>query len=488
MSNHIHILGICGTFMGGIAVMARQAGYRVTGCDANVYPPMSTQLEAQGIELIEGFGVEQLELKPDVFVIGNVVSRGNSLMEEILNRNLPYISGPQWLAQNILYDKWVLGVAGTHGKTTTSSMLAWILEYAGLNPCFLIGGVPQNFGVSARLTDSAFFVIEADEYDTAFFDKRSKFVHYHPRTAILNNLEFDHADIFPDLAAIETQFHHLVRTVPGNGLVVCNGCEESLRRVILRGCWTPVEIFGSLDPLSNFPAIPSPQSPPASVRGGERERQSSILAGERANEKSNLQSLGWNIDAGNRVTLHGVVQGTLEWGLLGEHNRMNALAALAAARHAGVPVAQGLAALAEFMNVKRRMEELGTVNGITVYDDFAHHPTAINTTVAGLRHKVGKARILAVLEPRSNTMRLGVIKDALPGSLKQADMVFCYGADLGWDAAAALAPLGDKAIVKDDLNELIEAIASAAKSGDQVLVMSNGGFGGIHEKLLKKFQ
>ena len=441
---HIHILGICGTFMGGIAAIAKQAGYRVTGCDANVYPPMSMQLEAQGIALTEGFGVGQLELRPDVFVIGNVVSRGNPLMEEILNLNLPYVSGPQWLADTLLRDKWVLGVAGTHGKTSTSSMLAWILEHAGLNPGFLIGGVPQNFGVSARLTDSAFFVIEADEYDTAFFDKRSKFVHYRPRTAILNNLEFDHADIFPDLASIETQFHHLVRTVPGNGLVVCNGREESLRRVLQRGCWTPVEMFGS---------------------------------GE-----------GWNIDANDRVVLNGVSQGTLEWDLLGEHNRMNALAALAAARHAGVPLAQGLAALSEFKNVKRRMEVRGTVNGITVYDDFAHHPTAIDTTIAGLHRKVGSARILAVLEPRSNTMKLGVMKDALPGSLQDADLVFCYGANLGWDARGALAPLGEKVVVKDDLNELIEAIATAARSGDHVLVMSNGGFGGIHEKLLNRLQ
>src|SRR5512146_1928328 len=441
---HIHILGICGTFMGGIAAIAKQAGYRVTGCDANVYPPMSTQLEAQGIELIEGWGAEQLELKPDVFVIGNVVSRGNPLMEEILNRNLPYASGPQWLADTLLRDKWVLGVAGTHGKTTTTSMLAWILEHAGLNPGFLIGGVPQNFGISARITDVPFFVIEADEYDTAFFDKRSKFVHYHPRTAILNNLEFDHADIFPDLAATETQFHHLVRTVPGNGLVVCNGREESLQRVIKRGCWTPVEKFGSDD--------------------------------------------GWNIDAGDQVSLDGKPQGKLQWDLLGEPNRMNALAALAAARHAGVPVAQGLAALSEFKNVKRRMEVRGTVNGITVYDDFAHHPTAIDTTVAGLRRKVGKARILAVLEPRSNTMKLGVMKDALPGSLKDADLTFCYAGNLGWDARGALAPLGSKAVVKDDLNELIEAIAAAAKSGDQILVKSNGGFGGIHEKLLNRLR
>ncbi len=462
---HIHILGICGTFMGGIAAIAKQAGYRVTGCDANVYPPMSTQLEAQGIELIEGFGVEQLALKPDVFVIGNVVSRGNPLMEEILNRNLSYTSGPQWLAQNILHDKWVLGVAGTHGKTTTTSMLAWILEHAGLNPGFLIGGVPQNFGISARLPSpqpsgeatsqstkpasgqvagypGGFFVIEADEYDTAFFDKRSKFVHYHPRTAVLNNLEFDHADIFTDLVAIETQFHHLVRTVPGNGLVVCNGREESIGRVIKRGCWTPVEKFGCHD--------------------------------------------GWNIDTNEQVTLDGKVQGTLQWDLMGEHNRMNALAALAAARHAGVPVAKGLAALNEFKNVKRRMEARGTVNGITVYDDFAHHPTAIATTVEGLRRKVGKARILAVLEPRSNTMKLGVMKNALPASLTQADLTFCYGANLGWDAAEALAPMGSKAVVKDDLNALVEAIAASAKPGDHVLVMSNGGFGGIHDKLLKR--
>ena len=455
---HIHILGICGTFMGGIAAIAKQAGYRVTGCDANVYPPMSTQLEAQGIELIEGFGTAQLELDPDIYVIGNVVSRGNPLMEEILNRGLPYISGPQWLAENILCGKWVLGVAGTHGKTSTSAMLAWILEHAGLNPGFLIGGVPQNFGISARLGKlpspasggwaggegeiSPFFVIEADEYDTAFFDKRSKFVHYRPRTAILNNLEFDHADIFPDLAAIETQFHHLVRTVPGNGLIVCNGRDENLARVLERGCWSHVEKFGVVD--------------------------------------------GWNIDDDNEVSLNSAAQGKLGWELLGEHNRMNALSALAAARHAGVPVAQGLAALSEFKNVKRRMEVRGTVNGITVYDDFAHHPTAIATTVAGLRHKVNGARILAVLEPRSNTMRLGTMKKALPDSLKGADLVFCYGANLGWNAALALAPMDDKAVVKNDLDELIESVVAAAQPGDHILVMSNGGFGGIHEKLLKQ--
>jgi UDP-N-acetylmuramate: L-alanyl-gamma-D-glutamyl-meso-diaminopimelate ligase len=442
---HIHILGICGTFMGGIAVLAKQAGHKVTGCDANVYPPMSTQLMAQGIELIEGFDPAQTRLEPDVYVIGNVVSRGNPLMEEILNRGLPYVSGPQWLAENVLRNKWVLAVAGTHGKTTTSAMLAWILEYGQLNPGFLIGGVPQNFGVSARLTDLPFFVVEADEYDTAFFDKRSKFVHYRPRTAVLNNLEFDHADIFPDLAAIETQFHHLVRTVPGNGLIVANGREDSLDRVLARGCWTPVEKF--------------------------------------------CDASGWQAsvvdDGKTEILFQGRPQGELAWGLLGDHNRQNALAALAAARHAGVPVDVGIEALGRFENVKRRMEVRGTVNGITVYDDFAHHPTAIETTVAGLRRKVNGARILAVLEPRSNTMKLGVMKALLPGSLKDADKVFCYGANLGWNAAEALAPLGAKARVEDDLDRLVRAIVAEAHPGDQVLVMSNGGFGGIHEKILE---
>jgi len=451
---HIHILGICGTFMGGIAVLAKQAGHKVTGCDANVYPPMSTQLEAQGIELIEGFSPEQTKLNPDIYVIGNVVSRGNPLMEEILNRGLPYISGPQWLAENVLQGKWVLAVAGTHGKTTTSSMLAWILEYAGLAPGFLIGGVPENFGVSARLpqtpaqdakSTSPFFVIEADEYDTAFFDKRSKFVHYRPRTAVLNNLEFDHADIFEDLAAIEKQFHHLVRTVPQQGLVVANGKEASLQRVIDKGCWTPVEKFGTDDDW----------------------------------QAANAQG-----DGSFDVVYQGKPQGRVAWGLLGEHNRMNALASIAAARHAGVAVDVSIAALTEFRNVKRRMELRGVVNNISVYDDFAHHPTAIETTVAGLRGKVGAARILAVLEPRSNTMKLGVMKSALPASLKDADLVFCYQANLGWDAKEALAPISVKTQVSDDLERLVEVIVQAAKVGDHVLVMSNGGFGGIHQKLL----
>jgi len=451
---HIHILGICGTFMGGIAVLAKAAGHKVTGCDANVYPPMSTQLEAQGVALIEGFDPSQTSLNPDIYVIGNVVSRGNPLMEAILNQGLPYISGPQWLAENVLQGKWVLAVAGTHGKTTTSSMLAWILEYAGLAPGFLIGGVPENFSVSARLPQvpaqdknsvSPFFVIEADEYDTAFFDKRSKFVHYRPRTAVLNNLEFDHADIFEDLNAIEKQFHHLVRTVPQQGLVVANGKEASLQRVLDKGCWTPVEKFGTDD---------------------------------------DWQAINAQGDGSFDVIYKGQMQGHVAWGLLGEHNRMNALASIAAARHAGVTVDVSIAALTEFKNVKRRMEVRGESRGVVVYDDFAHHPTAIETTIAGLRAKVGSARILAVLEPRSNTMKLGVMKSALPASLKEADLVFCYQANLGWDAGAALAPIASKTQVHDDLTQLILAIKQVAVAGDHVLIMSNGGFSGIHQKLL----
>jgi UDP-N-acetylmuramate: L-alanyl-gamma-D-glutamyl-meso-diaminopimelate ligase len=443
---HIHILGICGTFMGGIAQLARAAGHRVTGCDTGVYPPMSTQLEAAGIELIEGFGAEQVSLAPDVFVVGNAVSRGNPLLEEILDRGLPYVSGPQWLAGNVLQGKWVLAVAGTHGKTTTSSMLAWILEDAGMAPGFLIGGVPVNFSVSARLGDTPFFVIEADEYDTAFSDKRSKFIHYRPRTAVLNNLEFDHADIFADLAAIETQFHHLVRTLPRSGLLVSNAGEASLDRVLSRGTWTPVERFN--------------------VAGAWR--------AEGDDAKGALRLFN-----GKELI------GETTWALTGEHNRANAVAALLAARHVGVPLDKGLEALSRFANVKRRMEIRGVARGVTVYDDFAHHPTAIATTVAGLRRKVGSARILAVLEPRSNTMKLGVMKDQLPASLAETDAVFCYSANLGWDAAAALAPMGDKACVEEDLDRLVERILQTADAGDQVLVMSNGGFGGIHDKLLK---
>jgi len=444
---HIHILGICGTFMGGIAVIARQAGHTVTGCDENVYPPMSTQLEQQGIRLTEGWDPRQTELCPDLYVIGNVVSRGNRLMEAILDRGLPYVSGPQWLAETLLHNRWVLAVAGTHGKTTTASMLAWILEDAGLRPGFLIGGVPMNFGISARITDSHFFVIEADEYDTAFFDKRSKFVHYRPRTAVLNNLEFDHADIFPDLGAIETQFHHLVRTMPGNGLIVANGAEASLDRVLARGCWTPVERFG-------------------------------VPAGWQAGPP--------DADGAFDVILKGELLGRVQWDLLGEHNRWNAIAALAAARHAGVPLAAGIDALGRFRNVRRRMELRGTVRDIAVYDDFAHHPTAIATTVGGLRHRVGGARILAVIEPRSNTMKLGVMKAQLPGSLHDADRVYCYAGGLGWDAAEALAPLGDRAETYMDIAALVGAVSAEARPGDHILVMSNGGFGGVHGRLLER--
>ncbi|HZX25958.1 MAG TPA: UDP-N-acetylmuramate:L-alanyl-gamma-D-glutamyl-meso-diaminopimelate ligase [Telluria sp.] len=450
---HIHILGICGTFMGGLAVLAKQAGHRVTGCDANVYPPMSTQLEEQGIELIQGFGPEQINLNPDLYVIGNVVSRGNPLVEEILNRSLPYVSGPQWIGEHILHGKWVLAVAGTHGKTTTSSMLAWILEDAGYAPGFLIGGVPRNFGISARLAGdkaSDFFVIEADEYDTAFFDKRSKFVHYRPKTAVLNNLEFDHADIFPDIGAIETQFHHLVRTVPGIGRLVVNGDEASLARVMKRGCWSGKELFGAADGV-NWALVEHP---------------------------------GGSFD----VLFDGAVVGTVDWALTGKHNRLNALAAIAAARHVGVPPAQAAQALARFESVKRRMEVRGVVNGVTVYDDFAHHPTAIATTVGGLRQKIGgSGRILAVLEPRSNTMKLGAMKDALPGSLKDADLVFGFGSQqaLGWSLADALKPLGGNAHCFDQLDFLVKAVADAAQPGDHVLVMSNGGFGGVHGKILE---
>ena len=452
---HIHIIGIGGTFMGGLAAIAKEAGFKVTGCDAKMYPPMSTQLEALGIGVHEGFDAAQLDAFPaDVYVIGNVAKRGMEVIEAVLNRGLPYVSGPQWLAENVLQGRWVLGVAGTHGKTTTASMLAWVLEYAGLAPGFLIGGVPQNFSVSARLpqaprqdphSQSPFFVIEADEYDTAFFDKRSKFVHYRPRTAILNNLEYDHADIFPDLAAIQTQFHHLVRTVPAEGLIVCNGAEQNLQDTLDKGCWTPVEKFG-------------------------------------------VQQ-GWQVanvaaDGAFDVLKDGEKVGQIAWELMGEHNRLNALAVIAAARHAGVDIATACEALSAFKNVKRRMEVKGTVNGVTVYDDFAHHPTAIATTVAGLRHKVGQARILAVLEPRSNTMKLGTMKAALPASLAEADQVFCYAGGVDWDVAEALAPLGDKLHVGTQFDDFVTQIVQAAQAGDHILVMSNGGFGGIHDQLL----
>ncbi len=431
--------------MGGIAAIAKAAGWRVTGCDANVYPPMSEQLEALGIELIQGFGAEQLALDPDIWVVGNVVSRGNPLMEAILDRGDRYVSGPQWLADQVLVGRHVFAVAGTHGKTTVTSMLAWVLERAGRNPGFLIGGVPKDFPVSARLTDSPYFVIEADEYDTAFFDKRSKFVHYRPKTAILNNLEFDHADIFDDLGAIERQFHHLVRIVPRSGSIVVNGVDAALKRVLTNGYWSTLETFGTPDGWS---------------------------AGAAAD------------DGSFEVSHAGIPVGRVRWGLLGEHNRLNALATIAAARAAGVEPAQAIAALGAFSGVRRRMEVRGEARGVTVYDDFAHHPTAILTTLEGLRAKVGAARILAVLEPRSNTMKRGVLKDELPQSLKAADKVFVYTAGLGWDARAVFSRLGARAQCSEDLAGLVRAIAAEAKAGDHVLVMSNGGFGGIHAKLL----
>ena len=457
---HIHILGICGTFMGGLAALAREAGHRVTGCDSGVYPPMSDQLRALGIELIEGYGAEQMALKPDLYVVGNVVSRARladgqpkfPLMEAILDTGAPYTSGPQWLSEHVLQGRHVLAVAGTHGKTSTTAMLTWVLEQAGLQPGFLVGGVPLNFGVSARLGAGRCFVIEADEYDTAFFDKRSKFVHYRPRTAILNNLEFDHADIFDDLAAIERQFHHLVRTVPGSGRVVVNGLEESLSRVLAQGCWSELRSFGST--VSDFTAEGEPS-------------QFKVL------------------QAGQEV-------GSVRWALGGVHNQLNALAAIAAAEHVGVSPLAAAHALATFDNVKRRMEVRGTVHtsgaDITVYDDFAHHPTAIRTTLNGLRRQVGQARILAIFEPRSNTMKLGAMKAQLPWSLEQADLAFCHSGGLDWDAKAALATMGDRAQVGTSINEVIAQVVAQVQPGDHLLCMSNGGFGDIHAKLLQALQ
>ena len=445
---HIHILGICGTFMGGVAALARERGIRVTGCDANVYPPMSDQLRALGIELIEGYEPSQLSLKPDGWVIGNVVSRGNPLMEAILDAGLPYLSGPQWLAENLLRDQWVLAVAGTHGKTTTSALLAWILEDCGRRPGYLIGGVPSNFNASAR-AGAGLFVIEADEYDTAFFDKRSKFVHYRPKTAILNNLEYDHADIFADLAAIETQFHHLVRTVPRSGRLIVNGEQPSLQRVLEKGCWSEREFFGAGSGWQDGKVVETSDSS--------------------------------RFD----VLFNGELQGRCELALAGAHNRLNAVAAVAAARHVGVAPKDAIAALGRFAGIKRRMETRGQARGVTVIDDFAHHPTAIATTIAGLRARLrGDERILAVLEPRSNTMKLGAMKAPLADSLRGADRVYCYSGGISWDVAQALAPLADKLLTEADLAKLVASIVAQARRGDRILVMSNGGFGGIHQKLL----
>jgi UDP-N-acetylmuramate: L-alanyl-gamma-D-glutamyl-meso-diaminopimelate ligase len=451
---HVHILGICGTFMGGIAALARARGHRVTGSDQNVYPPMSDQLAAIGIELIQGYDPAQLALKPDVIVIGNVMSRGNELIEAVLESGIPYTSGPEWLSRHVLADRWVLAVAGTHGKTTTSSLLAWILEYAGLKPGFLIGGVPGNFNVTARLGEGKHFVVEADEYDTAFFDKRAKFVHYRPRTAILNNLEHDHADIYPDVALIQWQFHQLVRMVPRNGLVVANAGDANVMHVIDMGCWTPVERFS------------------ANTRGD----TAWYVAAEPASDFGKF-----TIAEGNREIVD------VEWNLLGRHNAENALAAMLAARHVGVDVETAAAALKKFQGVRRRMEVRGKVNGVTVYDDFAHHPTAVETTIDGLRRKVGSERIIAVLEPRSNTMKLGTHRDALAHALERADLVWMYqGPSVQWDVAGAVVPLGNRARVEKDLDALIATLAKEAKSGDHILIMSNGGFGGIHAKLLDR--
>ncbi len=452
---HIHILGICGTFMGGIAVLARQLGYRVSGSDANVYPPMSTQLAEQGIELMEGYNPSHLDPAPDCVVIGNALSRGNAAVEYVLNRGLNYTSGPAFLAEHLLRDRWVLAVAGTHGKTTTSTMLAWILEYAGLAPGFLIGGVPCNFDISARLGNAPFFVVEADEYDSAFFDKRSKFVHYRPRTLIMNNLEFDHADIFPDLAAIKRQFHHLVRIVPGNGLIIAPSQDDNLADVLEQGCWTPVEYSGD-----ESEGTPGWSARNAAADGSEFD-------------------VYWGDDHVGRVV----------WPLLGRHNVHNALAAIAAARHAGVMLQHAVAAMAEFRGVKRRMEQRAVVDGVTVYDDFAHHPTAIATTLEGLRKRVGEARIIAVLEPRSNTMRMGVHQQTLAPSLALADEVILYQpADIGWDVAAVAASAGPRAAVLDTVPAIVAHVAQLARPGDHVLIMSNGAFGGIHTKLIEALQ
>jgi UDP-N-acetylmuramate: L-alanyl-gamma-D-glutamyl-meso-diaminopimelate ligase len=456
---HVHILGICGTFMGGVAALARSAGHRVSGSDRNVYPPMSTQLAQLGIELHDGFGAEQLETRPDVVIVGNVCTRGMPVIEALLESRIPYTSGPEWLARELLADRWVLAIAGTHGKTTTAAMLAWILDDAGLDPGFLIGGVPRNFPVSARLGELPFFVIEADEYDTAFFDKRAKFVHYRPRTLVMNNLEFDHADIYPDLGAIERQFHHLVRTVPGSGRIIVNAADGNLARVLAQGCWSDVERF-TRDGTAGNEAQPAPL-------------WSAVLA---------------KPADGSEFTVRYADEtcGSVRWPLIGLHNVDNALAAIAAARHAGVPAARSCAALSDFEGVHRRMELRGSAGGVRVYDDFAHHPTAIATTLEGLRLKVGAERIVAVLEPRSHTMRDGTHRDTLASSLQTADSVWVYAPpELDWDAAAALRPLGAKVHVVHHLDVLISDLLRELRAGDHALLMSNGGFGGLHERLLK---
>ena len=458
---HVHILGIAGTFMGGIAAIAKAAGHRVTGSDLNVYPPMSTQLTALGIEFVQGYGPEQLEPRPDIVVVGNALSRGSPVVESMLDRGLRYTSGPLWLAEHVLEERHVLAVAGTHGKTTTSSMLTWILEHAGLDPGFLIGGVPTNFDCTARLGAGRYFVIEADEYDTAFFDKRAKFVHYRPRTAVLNNLEYDHADIYPDVASIRRQFNQLLRTVPAAGRLVVNGDDAELATTLAMGCWTPRETFSATVGGSAGGAGPADWT--AEDQAGESARFSVLHGGREVAQ--------------------------VAWSLLGRHNVMNALAAIAAAAHVGVTPERAAQALGEFRGVKRRMEIRGVVGGVTVYDDFAHHPTAIETTLAGLRARVGAARIVAVLEPRSNTMKLGVHRDLLAPSLARADRSwFLKASDLGWDLPAAVAALGPSVGFAETVDEMVRKLADDTRPGDHVLVMSNGGFGGLHEKLLAELR
>ncbi len=454
----IHILGICGTFMGGIALLARQAGHEVSGSDENVYPPMSTQLEEQGIQLSTGYKAEHIDDDIDQVVIGNAMSRGNEAVEYVLNKNIPYTSGPQWLAENVLNQRWVLAVAGTHGKTTTSSMLAWILEFAGMSPGFLIGGIPANFGLSARFGGDPFFVVEADEYDTAFFDKRSKFVHYHPRTAILNNLEFDHADIFDGLDDIKKQFHHLVRTVPGEGLLVLNGDDKNLPDVIGQGCWSETEIFSS----------------GKSVKAGSDESGGRWTIGECSNDGSMFE-----------VLYNNVVAGKVSWSIHGAYNRLNALAAIIAARHAGVSVGTSCDALAEFSGIKRRLEVRGVIAGITVYDDFAHHPTAIAETLTAMKEVRGSGRVFAVLEPRSNTMRMGVHKSTLAASFSGADAVLLYQpAVMDWNLDEIVAGSPVPATVYDSTEKIITELVRNAVAGDHILIMSNGGFEAIHQRLL----
>jgi UDP-N-acetylmuramate: L-alanyl-gamma-D-glutamyl-meso-diaminopimelate ligase len=458
----IHILGICGTFMAGLAMLARELGHEVSGSDTNVYPPMSTQLAAQGIKLMEGYRPEHLDPAPELVIVGNAMSRGNPMVEAVLNRGLSYVSGPQWLAENILRDRWVIAIAGTHGKTTTASMAAWILEYAGLTPGFLIGGIPENFGVSARLGDAPFFVVEADEYDTAFFDKRPKFIHYRPRTAVLNNLEFDHADIYPDLDAIKRQFHYFVRTIPGEGRIIAPANDFNLAEVLELGCWTPLECFSTGD------------GPKALCNRREPVWSCNPSTGDFS-----------QFD----VLLDNKSQGQVRWELIGRHNAANALAAIAAARHTGVPVDTAVKALPRFRHVKRRMELRGLINGIHVYDDFAHHPTAIRTTLEGLRAMAGSQRIFVVLEPRSNTMRMGIHRDSLAGALTVADQVLLFQPpDLAWDLHEVSRALGDSARCFESVDTIVDTLATELKSGDHVVIMSNGAFGGIHEKLLERLR